>query len=196
MPHLNKLGIYETEEDYRFHGWFEKLVLLQELEALKYVFSNPFVSSALRPDRLPSWDSFPPKLLKLTMSGTSLPWEDMNVLSMLPKLEVLKLKNYAFSGSVWRSKEGGFPCLRFLLLGSTNLEIWEGDGAHFPQLQNLVLRHCRYLKEIPYGISEAPFLDNIEVRNCNDSVVMSARLLQEQQQSLGNDGLAIFITEH
>lgn len=196
MPHLKKLGIYETEEDYRFRGWFEKLVLLQELEALKYVFSNPFVSSALRPDRLPSWDTFPPKLVKLNMSGTSMPWEDMNMLSMLPKLEVLKLKNYAFSGSVWRSKEGGFRCLRFLLIGSTNLEIWEADGAHFPQLQNLVLRHCRYLKEIPYGISEAPFLENIEVRNCNDSAVMSARLLQEEQQSLGNEGLTILIMEH
>lgn len=37
------------------------------------VFCNPFVN----PSRLPSWDAFPLKLVKLTLSGTSLPWEDM-----------------------------------------------------------------------------------------------------------------------
>ncbi|KAI3445834.1 hypothetical protein Pfo_002499 [Paulownia fortunei] len=195
IPHLKKLGIHETEEDYRFRGWFKKLVHLRELETLKYVFSNPFVSSVLKPDHLPSWDSFPPKLVKLTLSGTSLPWEDMFKLSMLPKLEVLKLRNYAFSGAVWKSREGGFPCLKFLLIGSTNLEIWKADGIHFPNLQHLVLRHCRSLKEIPYGIGEAPLLVNIELHCCKDSAVMSARHLQEEQQSLGNDGLTIHITE-
>ncbi|KAL2254505.1 UNVERIFIED_CONTAM: putative late blight resistance protein R1A-10 [Sesamum indicum] len=195
VPNLRKLGIYQTEEDYRFRGWFEQLVHLQELETLKYAFSNPFVSSALKPDRLPSWRSFPPKLVKLTLSGTSLPWEDMVELSMLPKLEVLKLRNYAFSGSVWKSREGGFPRLKFLLIGSTNLEIWDADGTHFPNLQQLVLRHCKFLKEIPYGISEAPLLEKIELHCCKDSAVISARHLQEEQQSLGNDGLKIHISE-
>ncbi|KAL0356978.1 UNVERIFIED_CONTAM: hypothetical protein Scaly_1383500 [Sesamum calycinum] len=140
-------------------------------------------------------EKFPPKLVKLTLSGTSLPWEDMVELSMLPKLEVLKLRNYAFSGSVWKCREGGFPRLKFLLIGSTNLEIWEADGTHFPNLQHLVLRHCRFLKEIPYGISEAPLLEKIELHCCKDSVAMSARHLQEEQQSLGNDGLTVHITE-
>ncbi|KAK6156714.1 hypothetical protein DH2020_010962 [Rehmannia glutinosa] len=157
MPHLKKLGVYETEEDYRFRGWFRELIHLQKLEKLKYVFSNPFVSPTMKPDRFPSWDSFPPKLMKLTLSGTSLPWEDMSKLGMLPKLEVLKLRNYAFAGEVCKSREGGFPCLKFLLIGSTNLETWEADGNPFPNLQHLVLRHCRSLKEIPYGIGEAPF---------------------------------------
>ncbi|KAK4380859.1 putative disease resistance RPP13-like protein 3 [Sesamum angolense] len=62
IPNLKKLGIYQTEEDYRFRGWFEQLVHLQELETLKYAFSNPFVSSALKPDRVPSWRSFPQSL--------------------------------------------------------------------------------------------------------------------------------------
>ncbi|KAK4438053.1 hypothetical protein Salat_0139400 [Sesamum alatum] len=195
MPNLKKLGIYQTEEDYWFRGWFEQLVHLQELERLKYTFSNPFVDSALRPHRLPSWRSFPPKLVKLTLSGTSLPWEDMVQLSMLPKLEVLKLRNYAFSGSVWKSREGGFPSLHFLLIGSTDLEIWEADGTHFPNLQHLFLRHCRFLREIPYSISEAPLLEKIELHCCKDSAVMSAKHLQEEQQSLGNDGLTVHITE-
>ncbi|KAL0335010.1 UNVERIFIED_CONTAM: putative late blight resistance proteinR1A-10 [Sesamum radiatum] len=62
MPNLKKLGIHQTEKDYQFRGWFEQLVHLQELETLKYAFSNPFVSSALKPDRVPSWGSFPQSL--------------------------------------------------------------------------------------------------------------------------------------
>ncbi|KAG6421943.1 hypothetical protein SASPL_118503 [Salvia splendens] len=195
MPHLKSLGVYESEEDYQFRGWFERLVLLPELEKLKYVFSNPFVSSSLKPGRLPPWQSLPPNLVKLTLSGTSLPWDDMSKLSMLPKLEVLKLKNYAFSGTVWNSWTGGFCCLKFLLIGSTNLEIWETDGNHFPNLRQLVLRHCRFLEEIPYGIGESPLLETIELHRCKNSAVISARSLQEEQQSLGNDGLTIYITE-
>ncbi|PIN16903.1 Apoptotic ATPase [Handroanthus impetiginosus] len=189
MPNLKKLGIHETEEDYQFRGWFCNLVHLLELEKLKYVFGNPFVSSNLKPDRLPSWNSFPPKLRKLTLSGTSLPWDDIFKLSMLPKLEVLKLGNYAFSGAVWKCMEGGFRCLKFLLIGSTNLETWQAEGTDFPSLQHLVLRHCRFLKEIPCGIGEAPLLRKIELHRCRDSAVTSARQIQEEQQSLGNDDL-------
>ncbi|KAL0422474.1 UNVERIFIED_CONTAM: putative disease resistance protein [Sesamum latifolium] len=59
MPNVKKLGIHQTEEDYPFRGWFEQLVHLQELETLKYVFDNPFAYPNLKPDRLPSWESFP-----------------------------------------------------------------------------------------------------------------------------------------
>ncbi|KAG8368554.1 hypothetical protein BUALT_Bualt15G0057600 [Buddleja alternifolia] len=196
MPNLKKLGVRETEEDHHLlRGWFEKLVYLQQLETLKYTFSNPFVSSNLKPHRLPLSENFPPKLVKLTLSGTSFPWEDMLKLSKLPKLEVLKLRNYAFSGALWRSRKGGFCCLKFLLIGSTDLEVWEADGTHFPKLERLVLRHCRYLKEIPWGIGEAPRLENITLHCCKDSAVMSARNLEEEQESMGNVGLTIHITE-
>ncbi|KAG8368566.1 hypothetical protein BUALT_Bualt15G0058800 [Buddleja alternifolia] len=194
MPNLKKLGIRETEEDHHLRGWFEKLVYLEKLETLKYTFSNPFVSSNLKPFRLPLSDNFPPKLVKLTLSGTSFPWEDMLKLGKLPKLEVLKLRNYAFSGALWRSREGGFCCLKFLLIGSTDLEVWEADGTPFPKLERLVPRHCGSLKEIPYGIGEAPLLENITLHCCKDSAVMSARNLQEEQEGMGNDGLTIHIT--
>ena len=71
--------------------------------------------------------------MKLTLSGTSLPWEDMFNLSKLHNLEVLKLQNYAFSGTVWKSRKGGFLCLKFSLIGSTNLEIWEAYGTYNTQ---------------------------------------------------------------
>ncbi|KAG8368563.1 hypothetical protein BUALT_Bualt15G0058500 [Buddleja alternifolia] len=195
MPNLKKLGVRETAEDHNLRGWFEKLVYLEQLETLKYTFSNPFVSSNLKPYRLPLSDNFLPKLVKLTLSGNSFPWEDMLQLSKLPKLEVLKLRNYAFSGALWKCREGGFRCLKFLLIGSTDLEIWEADGTHFPKLERLVLRHCRSLKEIPYCIGEAPLLENITLHCCKDSAVMSARNLQEEQESMGNDGLTVHITE-
>ncbi|XP_073142269.1 putative late blight resistance protein homolog R1A-3 isoform X2 [Henckelia pumila] len=195
MPKLMKLGIFETEDDKEHRGWFKYLLWLPELESLKYTFSNPFVTRILRADRFPSCNVFPPKLLKLSLSGTSYPWEDMVKLSLLPKLEVLKLKNYAFSGPVWKSTEGGFRRLKFLQIGSTDLVRWESNGTHFPSLQHIVLRHCRSLTEIPHDIGEAPLLEKIELHCCGESAVKSARQIQEEHQNMGNDLLTVYITE-
>ncbi|KAK4402249.1 hypothetical protein Sango_0965600 [Sesamum angolense] len=61
----------------------------------------------------------------------------------------------------------------------------------FPRLAHLVIRHCSHLNEIPPGIGDIPTLEVIEVHECNPSVVDSARMMQEEQRSYGNDGLEV-----
>ncbi|XP_073122892.1 probable disease resistance RPP8-like protein 4 isoform X2 [Henckelia pumila] len=196
MPNLKKLGVYENEEDCGFRGWFKNLVHLQELQTLKYVFHDPFFGQ--KPERLPSQNFILAELIKLTISGTAFPWDDMLKLCALPKLEVLKLKNYAFLGPTWALKPeaGGFPCLKYLLIGSTNLQSWEvaDDTNHFPKLEHLVMMNCRRLKEIPYGIFVAPLLERIELHNCSETTVDAAEQLQQELLDNGNNCLVLHIT--
>lgn len=195
MPNLKKLGVFENEEDYGFRGWLKNLVHLKELQTLKYIFRDPFVWH--KPDRLPSQNFILAELINLTISGTAFPWEDMLKLCALPKLEVLKLKNYAFFGPTWtlEPEAGGFPCLKYLLIGTTNLQSWEANGSdHFPKLQHLVLMKCRLLKEIPYSIFVAPLLERIELHNCSETTVDSAKQLQKELlEDYGNDSLVLHI---
>lgn len=58
-----------------------------------------------------------------------------------------------------------------------------------------MLKHCRCLKEIPIGIGEAPLLKRVELHSCGDAANSSARQLQEEQLSLGNDLLKVYVTE-
>ena len=68
----------------------------------------------------------------------------------LPKLEVLKIKNYGFYGDVWRLNDGEiFNQLKFLLIRTNDLKQWKAGSVNFPMLQRVVLRTCIYLKEIP-----------------------------------------------
>ncbi|KAL0364751.1 UNVERIFIED_CONTAM: putative late blight resistance proteinR1B-16 [Sesamum angustifolium] len=55
---------------------------------------------------------------------------------------------------------------------------WAADDTHFPRLEHLVIRHCRYLEEIPLAIGDIPTLKVIEVQECNPSAVASAREIQ------------------
>lgn len=193
MPNLKMLGVFEDEEDYGFRGWLLNLVHLKELQTLKYVFRDPFAWH--KPDRLPSQNFILGKLINLTISGTAFPWEDMLKLCALPKLEVLKLKNHAFLGPTWtlEPEAGGFPCLKYLLIRATNLRSWEADDTHFPKLQHLVLMKFRLLKEIPYGIFQAPLLERIELHRCSETTVDSAEQLQQELLDNGNDSLVLHI---
>ncbi|KAM3204229.1 hypothetical protein P3L10_027638 [Capsicum annuum] len=88
MPNLRKLGIRESEEERlttkKMSGKLKKLVLLEHLETLKCFFINPWVQQC---------DVFP-KPQEIDVAGCQLPWDQMTILCTLPKLEVLKLKDY------------------------------------------------------------------------------------------------------
>ncbi|KAL0298792.1 UNVERIFIED_CONTAM: putative disease resistance RPP13-like protein 3 [Sesamum radiatum] len=132
--------------------------------------------------------AFPQSLKKLSLSGKLRPWEDMGIVSLLPNLEVLKLRNYAFHGYKWETSEEEFRCLKFLLLDKSDLQHWITESNHFPNLKCLVLCRCWCLKEIPVG--EIPTL---ELNDGNISLVDSARQIQEAQQDWGNDAFQVGI---
>ncbi|KAK4420255.1 Disease resistance protein RPP13 [Sesamum alatum] len=169
---------------------FDHLKYLHKLESLKcYVVSpNLHLVGPTSP-----YPIFPPGLRKLTLSGTGFPWEYMSAIVELPNLEVLKLRCYAFRGPKWETEEEDFSALKFLLLEDTDLEDWYVDYESFPSLERLSLQHCYKLKEIPFEIGELPNLETIELVDCNPSLVASAKRIEEEQQSSGNDVLQVCV---
>ncbi|CAA2958982.1 Hypothetical predicted protein [Olea europaea subsp. europaea] len=181
IPNLKKLGVYHRYplED------MNNLVRLHKLEDLTYEFHGWF---------FPIFNnlSFPPSLKKLTLIGCTLNREEMEIIGWLPNLQVLKIKEQIFPGSKWEFKNGGFLQLKVLLLDEVYLENWIADSIHFPELQRLVIKNCRDLK-IPSGIGEIPTLQSIELFHCGNSVITSAKQIQEEQENLGNDSLQVLI---
>ncbi|CDP16515.1 unnamed protein product [Coffea canephora] len=111
--------------------------------------------------------------------------ESLNVL--LPNLEVLKLLSKAFEGKVWEMKEGEFLKLKILKLDSLNIAEWNACSDHLPQLEHLILRSCRELKEVPSGFGDSSTLEMIEVQFCTSSLEESVKQLQEEQHDMGNE---------
>ncbi|KAJ8527860.1 hypothetical protein K7X08_015311 [Anisodus acutangulus] len=209
-PKLKKLGICETVEytypvpipwrDFLYtteNLWpycsesisdlwsdcLKNLALLPLLEALKIVGLKPPVQI---PKLALHLDALPENLKKLTLSFTYLPWESMTSLCRLPNLEVLKLKTYAFTGPKWEQVEEGFGSLKLLLIEMSDLEQWSASSDHFPCLEHLVLKSCLRLDSIPHELGDIPTLQIIELENSSQSAVLSAKEIQEEQQSYGN----------
>ncbi|WMV40479.1 hypothetical protein MTR67_033864 [Solanum verrucosum] len=140
--------------------------------------------------------SFPPNLKKLTLCKTFLLWEDMAIISKLPKLEVLQLKAQAFEcndcngETVWEVTDMGFPVLKFFLLEWLDLEYWRATDDYFPCLERIIIRNCNKLKEIPQVLADSVTLQLIELRGCS-SLVTFATKIQENHEDLGNNILKV-----
>ncbi|KAK1357220.1 hypothetical protein POM88_050476 [Heracleum sosnowskyi] len=136
---------------------------------------------------------FPGSLKRLTMSNTYLDWKEAWVFEMIPKLEVLKLKFHAFVGKDWETSPKAFPCLKFLKFYELDLLSWTASRYHFPVLQRLQVYRCPYLMKIPEDFGNICTLELIELSGCSDSASNSARDIQKEQESYGNDWLKILI---
>ncbi|PHT39441.1 hypothetical protein CQW23_23014 [Capsicum baccatum] len=87
---------------------FQKLKCLEQLKLL-----NEEDSSMSKVIQLPPvFVRFLHKLKKLTLSNTRFSWSEVSSLGKLEWLEVLKLKENAFSGTIWDSEIGGFSRLK------------------------------------------------------------------------------------
>lgn len=183
FPNLKKLGlVYHRSQNYRLRN----LRRLRHLEKLKVSVDH---SCSLQGQ---IENVFPDTLRRLTLVGGGLPWEDMTAaIASLPNLQVLKLKDCACDGGTWETGEEQFPQLKFLLLQELNLEYWITESTHFPRLECLVVRGCRFLGEIPQDVGEISTLQLIEVHRVNKSVVESAKQILEDQRDLGNDLLQV-----
>ncbi|XP_015158818.1 putative late blight resistance protein homolog R1B-23 [Solanum tuberosum] len=100
----------------------------------------------------------------------------------LKYLEVLILYYVEFGDHrEWKVSNGMFPQLKILKLKCVSLMKWIVADDAFPNLEQLVLRGCRLLMEIPSCFMDILSLQYIEVGNCNESVVKSAMNIQETQ---------------
>ncbi|KAL8125394.1 hypothetical protein AgCh_012910 [Apium graveolens] len=110
---------------------------------------------------------------------------------MIPNLEVLKFKLNAFVGKDWETSAEAFSRLKFLSLDELDMETWTTSRNHFPVLQGLKVRQCTYLMEIPEDFGNICTLECIELSGCCDAAIESARNIQKEQESNGNDWLKI-----
>ncbi|XP_016437990.2 putative late blight resistance protein homolog R1B-16 isoform X1 [Nicotiana tabacum] len=190
---VKKLEIAGKAEEFHSEmGWYNNLKYLIELEALNVTVPPDFDSDPLPCLINPSPGSFPPNLKKLTLSRTCLPWNGMNILSKLPNLEVLELKDDAFSGVEWEITEMGFPKLKFLLLEDLYLRYWTASDDYFQCLECVCIRECTLLQEIPEGFADSVTLQLIELHNCRHPLVTFAKQIQEKHEELGNNMLKVY----
>ncbi|CAA2993371.1 late blight resistance homolog R1B-16 isoform X1 [Olea europaea subsp. europaea] len=180
IPNVKKLGII-----YRHSWWSFFDVHLQTLETLKIFFETRSDSIFLQSI------TSSPGLKKITLEHGSIDWKNMTIFGKLPNLEVLKLREFAFSGPEWVPTEGEFLKLKFLLIWETDLEQWRADSTHFPRLEHLILQKCSKLVEIPSDIGEIQTLKIIEIDNSSPSVVKSAKDMLQEQLDQGNEVLDV-----
>ncbi|KAK6157640.1 hypothetical protein DH2020_011888 [Rehmannia glutinosa] len=196
ISNLRKLAIQETTLDTTSGDQFPldhlaNLSCLVELEKFVCVYKLSRNANLAR-RFLPTHHTFPQRLKELVLVGSYLQWEDMSILGMLPNLEWLELGKHAFWGLEWEQNEDGFPKLKFLLIDETNLEKWVANCiTPFQVLEHLVLRNCKSLNEIPCEVGEIATLQVIELRFCSKSAANSAKEIQDEQESMGNDELRL-----
>ncbi|XP_070043410.1 late blight resistance protein R1-A-like isoform X1 [Nicotiana tomentosiformis] len=133
------------------------------------------------------------KILKLSIFR--LGHEHLSNIGQLQNLQVLELLAIEFDDEEWEVNDDEFPELRVLILMFCRcLEEWDAVEYSFPNLERLFLRGLENLKEIPSCFIDSPFLQSIEVRECNESVVKSARFIQELQfEDYQNANLNLYI---
>ncbi|KAL7000822.1 hypothetical protein U1Q18_001972 [Sarracenia purpurea var. burkii] len=194
-PNLKKLGIrgnlatlMENKGGSILFNNLTRLDHLVKLKLLNDTFPHPPSNGIL-----PQLYKFPPNLKKLTLADTLLDWEHMSTLGILPKLEVLKLKDNAFKGQRWKAFDGGFRVLKFLQIARTDLVHWEASSHHFPRLQRLVLKHCESLEKIPSGLGDISALQSIELYHASPTAVASAKQIQKQNEILTISRLKLLI---
>ncbi|KAG6438001.1 hypothetical protein SASPL_102934 [Salvia splendens] len=174
LPNIKKLGICYPEVKFGVGYHLGNLIHLFKLEKLKLNMHNSYVPR-LNP-------IFPLSLKKLELSGGWIYWRDMTIVGSLPNLQVLKLKNYACYGEHWGIFDEEFGNLVHLLIDESNLKCWTIECSPFPRLQSLTLLRCPYLDEIPYDIGLIPLLQVIEIDDHNQSLLYSAKKIQEERQ--------------
>nr|GMD42620.1 putative late blight resistance protein homolog R1B-17 [Ipomoea batatas] len=184
IPNVKDLGIIARCQVSSSQGLNDDLWCLNHLKKLR-------VRGSYHPLHLPP--IFPQNLKVLTFERTLIPWEAMTIISLLPNLEVLKLKNFACVGQEWQLiEEGSFPQLKVLLISLTNLKEWRACvDSPFPKLEHLLLRNCFELKEMPEWIADVIPLQLIKLEYCYSSLVTSAMTVKDQLESYGNDMLDV-----
>ncbi|XP_019189977.1 PREDICTED: putative disease resistance protein At1g58400 isoform X10 [Ipomoea nil] len=131
-------------------------------------------------------------LRKLTLYPMRFVWEEINILSKLPRLEMLKLLWTLNAGKEWEIQEEVIFCqLIALVIHGCVLKQWKASSHNFPKLKHLVLWNCFELREIPIDFAEISTLKSIKISRCLPSAVESAKKIQDEQRDYGNYNMVV-----
>ncbi|XP_073121183.1 putative late blight resistance protein homolog R1C-3 [Henckelia pumila] len=171
-------------DDLRLNNLFH----LKSLQELK-------VSVSKFPKFSMTWNhAFPTSLKSLSLERVPLPWENVTIIGSLPNLRVLTMMHLEVDEeSEWKPVEGQFLQLQYLCSSLDNLVSWEVEREHFPSLETLCLNGVRWIDEIPCGVGEMHSLQLIELWHCPETLVDSAKRIQEQQHDNGNDDFEVHV---
>nr|XP_009781183.1 PREDICTED: putative late blight resistance protein homolog R1A-10 [Nicotiana sylvestris] len=187
VTNVKALGVLINPDLNEWSNFNDSLICLSDLRKLRIHLALPPYVQFFPRLPAPQWNSFPEKLMHLTLEATHLLWKDISFLGKLPNLEVLKLKYFAFQGSNWNLNEGGFKKLKLLHIFMTNLVQWKATSDSLPSLECLVLRHCYKLKEMASEIGDIPTLELIELHHCSHAAATCVEEILEEQKSMGNE---------
>nr|GME04230.1 disease resistance protein RPP13-like isoform X6 [Ipomoea batatas] len=119
-------------------------------------------------------------------------WEEINILSKLPRLEVLQLLWKSCVGKEWEIEEEVIFCqLIALYIHECDLKHWKASSYNFSKLEYLFLFECGKLREIPIDFDEIPTLKSIELWRCLPSAVKSAKKIEDAQHDCGNYDMVV-----
>ncbi|XP_073147829.1 putative late blight resistance protein homolog R1A-10 isoform X1 [Henckelia pumila] len=140
---------------------------------------------------------FPMGLKKLYLESVPFPWENMNIIGSLPELQVLHMTAIRVNkASEWRTEEGQFLQLKYFHSSLNYVVKWEMEKEHFPCLESLILDGAIWIYKFPSGVEEIDSLQYIELRNCNKSLVESAKKIQRQQHEIGTDAFRVRVIDY
>ncbi|MCD7456841.1 hypothetical protein HAX54_033324 [Datura stramonium] len=166
----------------KFDGSFPAFSKLKNLEMLKISTGSTLTWI----DKL----KFPSNLKKLTLSNFCI---NLNEVSALSNLEVLKLVGVTISSNTWKVNDEQFSKLKFLKLEILLFQNGMSQVMPFHGL-NTVLKRCRYLKVIPSFFGYTPSLKSIEVKSCKESLSESSIVIKEMQaEKMAYSGFEVFI---
>ncbi|CAN4082010.1 unnamed protein product [Withania somnifera] len=163
-PNLVQLELVTVEQ---WDNLFTSLTCLIYLETLSIYHRGDCPMSGINM-------IFPQCLKELTLSGCGFSWDEISTISTLHNLEVLNILLSAFTGKKWTVGVGGFLNLRLLKIEHNSIKHWNMSFDSFPCLEQLVLRGCNKLDEIPVSFGSMPSLQKIEARACWPSTRKSA----------------------
>lgn len=168
-PNLVQLELIVEQWD----NLFSSLNCLIYLETLSIYHRGDFPMSGINM-------MFPQSLKELTLSSCGFSWDEISTIGTLHNLELLNIL-FAFTGKKWTVDIGGFLNLRLLKIEHTSIKHWNMSVDSFPCLQQLVLRWCSKLEEIPASFGSMPSLQKIEARACCLSATKSAVKIRNMQ---------------
>ncbi|KAH0692232.1 hypothetical protein KY285_019329 [Solanum tuberosum] len=157
-----------------FFSNFQVLKLLESLTLLNDDKSNKAL-------HLPSaFSECLPHLKKLTLSKTRFDWNQAYRLGQVKNLQVLKLKENAFTGPSWKMEPGGFKKLQVLWIEMADFMSWEASNCPFPRLGSLVLISCLNLEAVPLALADLDYLQEMTLDNTSKASE-SAREIENEK---------------